>query len=313
MEFSMGNAVATLRAQLTAMLIESVHPDPAIHTPPHRLTSGALRAANLTGSFVASANTGNLHLEMPNTLGEAVDGDDVNGVAGDRTVRLGLQFAKSLKRLAGRSQPAASAQTMQKHLDGLGLLPDPLREPLMAGWLSELALDLTTLPPLLAGLSGAARWHSLDDGDSSAEVELRCGFLAASVLKREGWLRAVPLPLWTMRTGRRDTAPLFGSDAKATVPMLALITESALAATRELDRLATACRQATDFVGRTRASSRMPQVLVFLVETPVVTARALTAHLKVTPQTAMDWLRELAKANLIREATGRKACRGFVL
>jgi len=46
---------------------------------------------------------------------------------------------------------------------------------------------------------------------------------------------------------------------------------------------------------------------------PIVTARRLARSLDVTPQAALALLRELMKAGIIREATGRASWRVFVL
>jgi hypothetical protein len=46
---------------------------------------------------------------------------------------------------------------------------------------------------------------------------------------------------------------------------------------------------------------------------PIVTARSLASALSVTPQAALGLIRQLIAAGILREATGRRACRAFVL
>jgi hypothetical protein len=45
----------------------------------------------------------------------------------------------------------------------------------------------------------------------------------------------------------------------------------------------------------------------------IVTARSLASALSVTPQAALGLIRQLIAAGILHEATGRRACRAFVL
>jgi ribosomal protein S25 len=59
------------------------------------------------------------------------------------------------------------------------------------------------------------------------------------------------------------------------------------------------------------ARSHLPRALDHLLRTAVVTAHGLAENLAISPRAALDLLRQLTEAGVIREATGRTAWRAF--
>jgi len=59
--------------------------------------------------------------------------------------------------------------------------------------------------------------------------------------------------------------------------------------------------------------SRLPDALDALLRVPALTPKALSARLKVAPQTGTALLRELQGRRVVREATGRGSFRAFAI
>jgi ribosomal protein S25 len=139
--------------------------------------------------------------------------------------------------------------------------------------------------------------------------------LTAAAVLRAAWLwrerggTGEPgLLLWSAPVQRLHRAVLA---ADPLPPLLGAMAEAALAARRELARL-----RAAEARGRAIAvtsRSHLPQALDVVIARPVVTARMLADRLALSLPSAGDLLRQLVAAGVLREGTGRKSWRGFVV
>jgi HTH DNA binding domain len=89
------------------------------------------------------------------------------------------------------------------------------------------------------------------------------------------------------------------------------VAEAAEIGFADLVRLQTAAEKGRLLGGTAR--SKLPIALDAVVCVPVITARALAERLDITPQAALSALRQLTKAGIIREATGRASWRAFTI
>jgi hypothetical protein len=120
----------------------------------------------------------------------------------------------------------------------------------------------------------------------------------------------IPLPFWSAPEQYHHRFEL-----KTGVERMAQFLECVAAATliglRELARLNEAEKKRVD-IGAT-ARSRLPDALDVVLRAPVVTADSMAKTLQVTPRAALGLLQQLMVAGLVREATGRKSWRVYML
>ena len=133
--------------------------------------------------------------------------------------------------------------------------------------------------------------------------------LAAAVLWRgRGGTGDPGLPVWSAPVGRLQQAAL----AADPVPvLLGAIAEAALGARRELARLVAVEARGRE-VGVTVRSS-FGAALEVVLRRPVVTARMVGEAIGVSPRAGSMILDRMRGAGLLREATGRKSWRAFVI
>ena len=93
---------------------------------------------------------------------------------------------------------------------------------------------------------------------------------------------------------------------------LECVTAAATAALGDLDRLQAVADKGQMLTAPT-ARSKLPAALEAVLRAPVVTAAGLAKSLRITPQGALGLLRQLQKAGLIHEATGRASWQGFTI
>ncbi len=116
------------------------------------------------------------------------------------------------------------------------------------------------------------------------------------------------LPLWSAPIQHLTRASLAAEPERA---LLGCIAEAALAARRELARLTAAAARGQALPATAR--SHLPDALAAAIRAPVITAGTLGRELGITSRAAAGLIARLTAAGLLREATGRKAWRGFVL
>jgi hypothetical protein len=291
----------------------------------------ALRDLGLTGSYAAAALSGKVRAALPATVTSgSVTGwtpEDPDTLPEDRVVGAAVAFARALRRLATASswKPLASAEAMAEALKPLGGVVGPSA---FGTWKAAWKGDAEAGPPLLAALAAAGRWRKVEaerEAQLSAEGRLiaggeadrrqRAGLVVAAALVASGRLRAIPLPLWAAIPGRpasqwRDD-PRFGAEPKAVIVALRQIAEAARGGLRELDRLLDAAAAGARLTAGLDRRSRLADAVDAVLRVPALTPTALARRLKVVPQTATDLCRQMAKAGVVREATGRKSFRAF--
>lgn len=117
---------------------------------------------------------------------------------------------------------------------------------------------------------------------------------------------------------RSSTTPLSRLDALAWKTglefqrlYLECVAEAALRGRRELARLLAAEQTAQALPGR--AGGHLQAAADAALRSPLVTASSLARTLGVTPRAGLDLIGRLVAAGLLREATGRRAWRAFVV
>jgi hypothetical protein len=293
----------------------------------------ALRDLGLTGSYLAAASAGRTRRELPITMRSSDtrgwDPADPDSLPEDVLVATALALARALRRLATTSTwtPLGSLEAAQKAFGPLGLGGlDPAHfTPWRAGWKAQ----METRPALLAALGAAGWWPRAETGEAErprwssssagngAEEALRASFAAAAVVTASRRLRAIPLPCWasvpSLPASRWRDRPGWGTDPAVITPTLRLITEAARAGAMELDRLLSAAEAGARLAAGVDPRSRLPAAVDAALRVPALTPTALARRLKVVPQTATDLCRQLAVGKVVREATGRKSFRAFVI
>lgn len=282
----------------------------------------ALRDMGLTGSFLAAAISGRVRKEMPSTARSAgISGwneEDPDSLPEDLVVGSALALARTLRRLATTTtfRPMSSAAGLQAALKPFGGAVD---EGAFDAWKATWRRDIETNGPLLASLSAAGRWAEVEENvyvsGSLADRSLRCALVGAIAASASGRLRATPLPLWTSVPGQPAAAwrrnPSLSSDPATAIPVLQQIAEGSKVGLRELGRLLDAAHRAASLTSDLDKRSRLPDAVDAVLRVPAMTPTTLARRIKVTQQTANDLLRQLARAGVVREATGRKAFRAY--
>ncbi|TCZ61070.1 helix-turn-helix domain-containing protein [Roseicella aquatilis] len=291
----------------------------------------ALRDLGLTGSYAAAALSGKLRSALPATVTSgSVTGwtpEDPDSLPEDRRVGVALAFARALRRLATATswKPLASTEAAAEAVRPLGGVVGPRA---FATWKAAWKVAAERGSPLLAALAAAGGWRAVEAeremqlaeagqpvASSEAERRQRAGLVAAAALVACGRLRAIPLPLWAAIPGRpasgwRDD-PRFGAEPDTLITALRQIAEAARGATRELDRLLDAAEAGAKLTAGLDRRSRLPDAVEAVLRAPAITPTALARRLGVVPQTATDLCRQMTRAGVVREATGRRSFRAF--
>jgi hypothetical protein len=135
----------------------------------------------------------------------------------------------------------------------------------------------------------------------------RADRLSATALLHAAWLwraagnRTVPIPFWSAPVSQLHRLALSPSEPAA----LAALAEAAIAARRLLARL----RTLPPVPGR----GHLPAARAEAIRRPVLTGRMLADRLRISPRAALALIARLQSAGLLREATGRRAWRAFVI
>jgi hypothetical protein len=132
------------------------------------------------------------------------------------------------------------------------------------------------------------------------------------VARRRGRTRAVPLPVWSMLPGERPAVLPLQNKALWPAAFLERVAVAAGHGCRELARLRDAEMAAARLVGAGR-QSLLPAAAAAALRAPALTARGLARQLGITPQGALLLLKRLEAAGVLREATGRRSFRAYVI
>lgn len=170
----------------------------------------------------------------------------------------------------------------------------------LRGWAPEGVLP----PPDEAPALLAAVRMMAGEGRLDPAATLR----AAWLWRERGGTGDPGLPIWSSPPQRLHRAALAADRVPA---LLGCIAEAARAGRRELGRLNAAMERGRGV--KATARSHLPEALEAAVRTPILTAGTLGRMLGVSSRAGADLIGKLAAAGLLREATGRKAWRGFVL
>ena len=258
----------------------------------------ALREAGLTGSYAAARLGERLPSVLPATTGAV---DIIHDVPEDQEVTIALTLGRLWRRLAeSRSwRPLHDPENLAATLAPLG---EGNPAAALAEWQRfEVAHDLPAL--ILAGLA-ARDWEQTGRRDRLS----LCGlFLAACIWQGEG---EVALPLWSAPAQRLHRLAL--QPRAGWLPLfLEIAAEAATLASQELARLQRAEARAAGLAHTVR--SRLPAAAMVALRRPVITARLLADSLAVSHRAALNLIRELETAKVIRETTGRLAWRAFAV
>ena len=284
----------------------------------------ALAEAGLLGDFAAAALGGRAAAALPATAGGlgspgragAILAAEADRLPDGATLAQGLALARALRRLASLASwdplaaPAGLLQPLAAAGDG-PLRLDPAR---LAAWRRAVlgpGLD-PGLPPLLAAGAAASGWMQAgvpEDGRPSPGQAL---LLAAAVARRRGRVRAIPLPVWAIAGGGRPAVLPLRDPVAWPAAFLGRVAAAAQRGLGDLARLRDAEAAAARLAEAGRRSL-LPAVAAAALRAPAVTARGLARQFGITPQGALMLLKRLEKVGVIREATGRRSYRAYVI
>ena len=131
---------------------------------------------------------------------------------------------------------------------------------------------------------------------------------AAWLWRERGGVGWPGLPIWSAPVQQLHRAGLSAAPVEG---LLGCIAEAAVAGRRELARLNEA--EGRGRAMRATARSHLPRALDIAVSLPIVTARLMGEGVGVSPRAGAELIGRMVGEGLLREATGRKAWRGFVL
>jgi hypothetical protein len=163
-------------------------------------------------------------------------------------------------------------------------------------------------PALLRAARAGRAWLNRSPGTD--RLALDGLFLAACIWRDAGFGRPLSLPLWSAGEPRLHRLALQVGIAWE-AGFLGCVAAAAQAAGQDLDRLRQAAETGRRLPGTARV--RLPDALETVLRCPIVTASSLASALAVTQPAALGLIRQLIAAGILREATGRKAWRAFVL
>ena len=267
----------------------------------------ALRDAGLTGAYGPAALADRLAAELPATTAQ---GTIFELAPSDLAVHQALSMARYWRRLAEmRSwRPIADAAAMRELLASIGA-GQPANDAEIAEWLADTSFRRPAAPALIQAGLGARAW--MNRAAVKEPLTLDGIFLAACLWRASGFGRAISLPFWLApETQLNRLGPRVGIAWMA--GFLECVTAAATAALGDLDRLQAVADKGQMLTAPT-ARSKLPAALEAVLRAPVVTAAGLAKSLRITPQGALGLLRQLQKAGLIHEATGRASWQGFTI
>ena len=264
----------------------------------------ALRDAGLTGSYGPAALAGRLQAQIPATAAQGYDfAVTPSDIAADQALRLARQWRRLAEMHTWR--PIADAAAMRETMDALGT-GRAVTAADTGEWLASTFLREEG-PALIRAGRAAREW--MNRATVTEPLTQDGIFLAACLWRQSGFGRAVSLPFWLApETDLNRLATRFGTAWMA--GFLDCVAQAARAARADLDRLQTAAEKGRAIGGTAR--SKLPAAFDVVLRSPVVTAAGLARTLNVTPQAALGLLRQLLKAEVVREATGRASWRAFV-
>ncbi len=265
----------------------------------------ALRDAGLTGSYGAAARRGRLEGELPAT---AAHGSGFDAIPSDIAVNLALRLARLTRRLAEFRTwvPLADADVMRETLQSLGF-GAAVTDVEAGQWLASARGRREREPALILAGRAARDWMNRRGGEPLSPDGI---FLAACVWREKGFGRPITLPFWAAPGPRHHHLSL-QVGIRWVAGFLECVAAAALVAQEELNRLQFAEEKGRALMHTVR--SRLPAAMDAVLRAPIVTTQGLARSLGVTPQGALGLLRELTKAGIIREATGRASWRAFTL
>jgi hypothetical protein len=274
-------------------------------------TDLGLREAGLTGSVTAAIMSGRLRRALPVTTADNVAGTTPDAVAEDHAVAEALQFARWWRRLAEHRSwsPLTDPPALRHLLTQLGGQEPP--EAVLADWHAAFAgRPSATEPALLRAARASRAWAAWEysgpiRADRLPTVAL---FLAACLWRRHGSTPTLALPLWSAPPNRLE-ALAFAAGPAWLAGFLTAAAEAAQRTGQELTRLQTAAARAAAL--RCTARSHLPEATAHALREPVLTAAGLATRLRISPQAALGLLRQLVKAGVLQETTGRAAWRAF--
>jgi DNA binding protein with HTH domain len=266
----------------------------------------ALRDAGLTGAYGAAALADRLAAELPATTAQ---GTIFELAPSDLAVHQALSMARYWRRLAEmRSwRPIADAAAMRELLASIGA-GQAAGDAEIAEWLADSSFRQGEPALIRAGL-GARAW--MNRAAVKEPLTLDGIFLGACLWRASGFGRAISLPFWLApETHLNRLSPRVGIAWMA--GFLECVASAATAALTDLDRLQAVADKGQMLTAPT-ARSKLPAAWEAVLRAPVVTAAGLAKSLRITPQGALGLLRQLQKAGLIHEATGRASWQGFTI
>jgi hypothetical protein len=269
----------------------------------------ALRDYGAVTSFGAGAHGDRLATVMPATIAQHGDTDGIveTGAIGlDAAANRALKLARSWRRLAELRtwRPVADAKAMRKTLQSLGYgrVEDEVIEDWLGGFYGR-----NTGPDLIRAGRATIDWlcqPGVKDRDPEGV------FLGACLWSEKNRTVPIPLPFWSAPEQYHNRLELrVGLEWMA--QFLECVAAAALIGLRELSRLCDVEKKA--LLLRATARSRLPGAVDAVLRAPVLTAVSLAKSIRVTPQAALGLLRQLTKAGIVRETTGRTSWRAYAL
>ncbi|MBV1800605.1 helix-turn-helix domain-containing protein [Siccirubricoccus sp. G192] len=291
----------------------------------------ALAEAGLLGDFSAAALGGRGAAALPATSGVLGTPGRARALLAEATDRLpdgttlaqGLALARALRRLASTGwDPLASPEVAAAALapltpEGADVTALRLWPERFAAWRSA-ALAVPRAgqppgpPPLLAAAEAASAWLTAEVLQDSRPTPAQALLLAAAAARRRGRLRVIPLPFWSLGPTERPTILPLGDHAAWPAVFLNRVAAAAQRGLAELTRLREAEAAAARLVAASR-QSLLPAAAEAALRAPALTARGLARQLGVTPQGALLLLQRLQGAGVLREGTGRRSFRAYVV
>ncbi|MBX6385960.1 MAG: hypothetical protein IRZ07_23800 [Microbispora sp.] len=285
----------------------------------------ALAEAGLLGDFAAAALSGRAATTLPSTASSLGGGDraarilaeDADRLPDGATLAQGLALARALRRLVTAqswdplTSPAAAAAALTPlGPEGSGLAALRVRRARFTAWRRTALAGAG--PPLLAAAMAAATWLEAEALEESAPTPAQALLLAAAVARRLERVRAIPLPFWGGGPGVQPLGLPLRDAAAWPGAFLGRVAVAARHGLAELHRLRDAEAAAAQLSTKGR-QSLLPAAADAALRMPALTARGLARQLRITPQGALLLLKRLQAAGVVREATGRRSFRAYVV
>ena len=170
-------------------------------------------------------------------------------------------------------------------------------------WLSEIAL-FRNFPPVLESVLALCAWDAIEPLQHQRWLGR---FLAAAMLRERGKARAhLPCLYSGLRaSGRGPRRP--ETVLAAILAEIKAVEAAAREGLREHDRLMLARFQFGERLKGRRSTSRLPELVELVLETPLISTALVARKLRISPRAAQDLLTDLA----LRELTGRERYRAW--